>query len=220
MLSALASTGDITGANIYIDTVINSIRPFLQDEGLEYLETPDITTSGVFLYDGQLFGLATLRRKGEAKLCNNTDGVTIEATLQLQQVRLCYDYDAKVLFARNKGDISVCAGEIEAFIRIFQSHDLNKSPTLQEFTVHRLLGLRICHSGMGPLSWLLNRLQRSLLATFRERIQQFVSVKIRSLLQEELNKFSLSDMSIVNLLSWPHANTSSTRIDQTQSHLQ
>ena len=64
--------------------------------GEEYLSIPDHTAGSVQLHHGQISGLYTLRRKGEARMHSDSDGATIEAKLALQQVRLCYDFSAKV----------------------------------------------------------------------------------------------------------------------------
>ena len=64
--------------------------------GEEFLSISDYELGNVRLTNGQISGLATLRRKGEARMHSDCDGATIEAKLVLEQVRLCYDYSAKV----------------------------------------------------------------------------------------------------------------------------
>ncbi|XP_037093940.1 uncharacterized protein LOC119113812 isoform X2 [Pollicipes pollicipes] len=168
MFTVLTATGELAGANLYIDAILHNVTSVLKNDGEEFLSIPDHSIGSVHLHQGQISGLDTLRRKGQARMHSDSDGATIEAKLALEQVRLCYDYSAKMLFTRNRGDVSVCIGEIETFIRVHQSADLTKSPVLQDFVIHQLRGLRANLTGLGPLSWVINRLQRTLLHTFRE----------------------------------------------------
>ncbi|XP_037074588.1 mite allergen Lep d 7-like [Pollicipes pollicipes] len=201
MFTVLSATGDLAGPNLYIDTILQNVTCILKNDGEEFLSIPDHVVGSVQLTEGQISGLDTLRRKGEARMHSDADGATIEAKLVLEQVRLCYDYTAKVLFAKNQGKISVCAGEIETFIRVHQTSDLNKSPVLQEFVIRQLRGLRANMSGLGPVSWLVNRLQRTLLNIFSIRIQDLLQEKVHGLIQTELNKFSLADISMRDLMT-------------------
>ena len=45
-----------------------------------------------------------------------------------------------------------------------------------DFMIHQLRGLRANVTGLGPLSWVINRLQRTLLNTFGMYIQDFLQV--------------------------------------------
>ncbi|XP_043241990.1 uncharacterized protein LOC122391803 [Amphibalanus amphitrite] len=96
MFTVLSATGELAGPNLYIDTILQNVSCVLRNEGEEYLSIADYELGNVRLTNGQISGLATLRRKGEARMDSDCDGATIEAKLVLEQVRLCYDYSAKV----------------------------------------------------------------------------------------------------------------------------
>jgi len=67
--------------------------------------------------------------------------------------------------------------------------------------IRQLRGLRANLSGMGPFSWLLNRLQRTLLTCFRSQIQDLLQEKVHGLVQGELNKFSLSELRLGDIMA-------------------
>ena len=81
---------------VYYTNIYALVYALVCCSGEEYLSIPDHTAGSVQLHHGQISGLYTLRRKGEARMHSDSDGATIEAKLALQQVRLCYDFSAKV----------------------------------------------------------------------------------------------------------------------------
>ena len=62
------------------------------------------------------------------------------------------------------------------------------------FVIRQLRGLRANLSGLGPLSWLVNRLQRSLLNMFRIRIQSLLQVRPPPIEQADLERWPCGDV--------------------------
>ena len=62
----------------------------------------------------------------------------------------------------------------------------HRPPVPAVFVIRQLRGLRANLSGLGLLSWLVNRLQRSLISMFRIRIQALLQVSLGQLTERRI----------------------------------
>ncbi|XP_076317076.1 mite allergen Lep d 7-like [Tachypleus tridentatus] len=192
----------VGNANNFIDIMIANIKEELAHD-LNPYRLPEKSISfeqEIFqlplrgqatLYDGYLTGLDTLHRAGDCTILKNDNIVNITVSLGMG-VMSC-SYKVSVAFMNRGRTVDIIGRLGYASVKMNVIHDsLLGENHLQDFTLDQLNGLTISVKGLGPLSFVLNKLSSAVLILFEGLVKNIVEWTLRPIVKTKIMNYDLS----------------------------
>lgn len=184
---AVGGARQVTDANDYLDHVLDNAREQISQGGLDPLPLPD----GELLTNGQLLGLATVYRAGDAAVSFTDKGTTLEARLGFSDVQTRFKWTKKVLF-KMSGKVSASARDISVYVKIKQPTSPGSKPLLEGFVIEQLGKVAVEVTGLGPVSWLLEKIATVATNMMRRRLAERLTGPVRDIVEANLGVDGMS----------------------------
>ncbi|XP_045761294.1 uncharacterized protein LOC123864715 [Maniola jurtina] len=197
--------------NDYVDKTITMIVPFLQENGLDPMDLPDIVegfevkpiiitySAWLRLYDGQMRGLVNVARHSDQDVKYFAKMLRVRLQLQFTDLEFDYKYLVKVM---NIGPTGGIIGSLDRFVVTadvlidFNNDDIH----LQQFSITNIGRLRVRFTGNILTDWLVNPIIGVFTRVFNSIIMKFVEVNIRSAAQMAIVSINSNIRDIINVI--------------------
>lgn len=193
-------------ANPFVEELLERARPMIR-ANLEPVLLPDysfeISQSVIVaevkavagVHDGQLTGLSTLHRAGDAFLTTSNGGTTYSIDAHLGVSNIAGNYRGEVTFMSLGPSISVHLTVKTLSVKVGVIQGISGSektpPVLATFNIENLGQIVIDFDGLGPLDWIINPLSNFLLNKISGFIAWIVESPLHSLIAELLPKIKM-----------------------------
>lgn len=182
--------------NLLFDQVLKGIS---QSGSIDPLNVPNTTRrfetkfivkvqAQAGLYSGRLTGLSTLHRTGDCRVKVGSEGLEMHVDLGAGPVHATYRGEVKVMSVSQDVTIECDVNSMQIIVEAVQKP--GGQPTLQQFSVKRLQGVRVQVHGLGALSGVANALSVVLTSVFEEEIRRAVEDSVRNLFSEKLTELA------------------------------
>ncbi|XP_022246920.1 uncharacterized protein LOC111086813 [Limulus polyphemus] len=192
----------VGNANNFIDILIANIKGELADN-LNPYHLPEKSINfeqEIFqlplrgqasLYDGHLIGLNTLHRAGDCTILKN--GNTVNITVSLGMGVMIGSYKGSVTFMGRGPRVDIIGRLGYASVKMDVIHDsLLGENRLQAFNLEQLNGLTINIKGLGPLSFVVNKLSSAILTLFEGLVKDVVEWTLKPIVETKVRNYDLS----------------------------
>ncbi|XP_041974704.1 uncharacterized protein LOC121729984 [Aricia agestis] len=197
--------------NEYVDNTIDLIIPFLQNNGLDPMELPEIIegfevrpllitySAWVQLHDGYMTGLVNVARSGDQKVNYFAKMLRVRVELEFTNLEFMYKYLIKVM------NIGPTGGVIGSLDRFFIVADVlidfnNDEVHLQQFALQNIGRLRVRLTGNILTDWLLNPFITLFVTIFDTIIMRVVEVNIRNAAQSAILTINSGIRDVINVI--------------------
>ncbi|CAH2267206.1 jg2934 [Pararge aegeria aegeria] len=197
--------------NDYVDKTIKMIVPFLQENGLDPMELPEIIegfevrpviitySAWLRLHDGQMRGLVNVDRHSDQHVKYYAKMLRVRVQLQFTNLEFDYKYLVKVM---NIGPTGGIIGSLDRFIIIadvlidFNNDEIH----LQQFSITNIGRLRVRLTGNILTDWLVNPVIGVFTRVFNTIIMKVVELNIRNAAQTAIGSINSSIRDIIDVI--------------------
>ncbi|XP_050352346.1 mite allergen Der f 7-like [Nymphalis io] len=197
--------------NDYVDETISMIGPFLQQNGLDPMELPEIEegfevrillitySAWLKLHDGQMTGLVNVARSGDQNVNYYQKSLRVRVQLRFSDLEFAYKYLVQVMNIGPTGGIvgSLSYFDIIADVLIdFNTDEIQ----LQQFSIVERGRLRVRLIGNILFDWLLNPLISVFTTLFNGVIMNVVELTIRTVFRGAIVAINQNVREIIDLI--------------------
>ncbi|XP_053601475.1 uncharacterized protein LOC128670108 [Plodia interpunctella] len=200
--------------NEYVDNTIHLLVPFMQENGLDPMEIPEITegfsvrpilitySAYLTLHDGYMTGLTNVARSGDQTVNYFAKMLRVRVRLQFTDLEFVFKYLVRVMnsaLLRRRGGI---IGSLNRFVVTvdFLIDFNNDEVHLQEFSLNDIGRLRVRLTGNILTDWLINPVITVFTLIFDTMIMRIVADNIRSAIQDGIDVVNSGVKTIIEQL--------------------
>ncbi|XP_052747426.1 uncharacterized protein LOC112043305 [Bicyclus anynana] len=187
------------------------IVPFLQENGLDPMELPEIIegfevrpviitySAWLRLHDGQMRGLVNVDRHGDQLVKYSAKMLRVRLQLQFTDLEFDYKYLVKVM---NIGPTGGIIGSLDRFIVIadvlidFNNDEIH----LQQFSITKVGRLRVRLTGNILTDWLVNPVIGVFTRVFNTIIMKVVEINIRNAANTAISSINFRIQDIIAII--------------------
>ncbi|XP_054719221.1 uncharacterized protein LOC129228563 [Uloborus diversus] len=174
----------------YLDDVLSKVQGDLPDP----MRIPPRSTV-VELSDGEVWGLSTLTRKGDANVKCEGKKVTITAKFTAEEIKGRYTWHKKLRGRDREGYVVFISEdfEAEADLSITYADDENQHhhPQLERLEISRFKDARIEMTGMSYITWALGEMTTLLSGIFQRAIAHALEGPLREALEMRMREIDI-----------------------------
>lgn len=196
--------------NTYVDMLMENLRPYMRDNGMDPLSLPDMSTGfekkiwfvtwrgGAGISQGVLRSLSTIHRTSNFQLLQTGNRLTVDGEVGVN--RMYGSFKARAWFMSisiNAGiEISVDAIRVRARIHADIAEELKAM--LDQFSITHVSNIGVKVSGLGPLNWILGPIATMVVNGSRTKIIQAIENPVKGYINEVLKKIKMPNFSLVH----------------------
>ncbi|XP_026764105.1 uncharacterized protein LOC113522572 [Galleria mellonella] len=197
--------------NDYVDNTIQLIVPFIQENGLDPMDLPDVVegfevrpvlitySAWLKIHDGYMTGLTNVARSGDQTINYFAKMVRVRVQLQFRNLQFVYKYLVKVM---NLGPTGGIIGSLNRFVVVVDLLvDFNNDEIhLQQFSLTDIGRLRVRLTGNILTDWLVNPVIRTFTRIFDNTIIKVVEVNIRDAVNAGLAEINRNIRTVIQFI--------------------
>ncbi|XP_053601474.1 uncharacterized protein LOC128670107 [Plodia interpunctella] len=200
--------------NEYVDNTIHMLVPFMQENGLDPMELPEITegfsvrpilitySAYLTIHDGYMTGLTNVARSGDQTVNYFAKMLRVRVRLQFTNLEFVFRYLVRVM---NSILMRYTGGIIGSLNRFVVTVDLlidfnNDEVHLQEFSLTDIGRLRVRLTDNILTDWLINPVITVFTLIFDTMIMRIVADNIRSAIQDGIDVVNSGVKTIIEQL--------------------
>ncbi|GBP56360.1 hypothetical protein EVAR_43299_1 [Eumeta japonica] len=190
--------GQTATINEYVDETIGLLVPFMQQNGLDPMDLPEIVegfevkpllitySAWLKIHDGYMTGLVSAARDGDQQVSYFAKMARVRLNIQFTDLEFVYKYLVQVM---NIGPTGGIVGSLERFTVVIDLIvDFNNDEVqLQEFTLRDIGRLRVRLTGNILVDWLVNPVISVFMRLFDTIIMRVVVSNVQSGVQDVID---------------------------------
>lgn len=139
------------------------------------------------LYGGKIYGLSTLKRKGDAVVVDLDDFLIISCQLTFKKIYASYKGAIQVNEKGPKFDMNARIGSSKVSMFIMVPPEGGKAD-LMSFNINKLQDIRISILGLGPMGWTASFLSTIAMNALEQPVAKAASLKVFEHFSKEIDK--------------------------------
>lgn len=183
-----------------VDHLLEKVKQEIVKSGYDPHTLPNLTESfqqdlrifnlhgDASLYNGTLYGLATLVRTGHVIAHYEKDSVILEANLGFENLTANYDWSVNLMDAGPAGSAKINVNSVDGYLKLRQPLKRGSKPILEEFKVKKIRNVWVDVTGLGSIDFLVESIVNLISNVFKKSIADVISGPIQKILQKELDK--------------------------------
>lgn len=193
-------------ANIYVDKVMENLRPHIRQNNLDPAPLPDIVErfskkivwvevwGEARLFNGRAHGLSTIHRAGNCDIGNSGTVVTVGCIVGVNDLRGNFDVRAGIQNINVHAHVSVHVDRVRVNFRVSADLMPGSSPSLQHFSIAEVTQIKVGVHGLGPLDWILTPIANAVVHLFKNQIVAAIEHPVRAELQKVIGTVQVPQM--------------------------
>jgi len=204
VLSKDAISYEAGNANGFLDQILSNARPTI-DKDLDPIDLPrkEISftkkvmgfpiTGTVKVFNGNLKGLRTLYRSGDATMTNTPDGsMAINAHLGLNNLEGYYRMAAKFMNIGPETSLKVIVSSVSVRLSVKQTFEADAHPKLLDFEIVKIDRVDVqFDSGLGPLDFIVNTVVNLVNNVVKGLIIRIVNEPLKKIIAAKLAEITI-----------------------------
>ncbi|PAA59740.1 hypothetical protein BOX15_Mlig021288g1 [Macrostomum lignano] len=192
--------------NTYVDMLMENLRPFMRDNGMDPLSLPNLSTSfskkiwfvtwrgGASISQGQLRSLSSIHRTGNFGLDQSGNRLTIDGSVGVNQLWGSFRALAWFMSIRISAGIQLTVQRIRVRARLHADVSDLKA-VLDLFKISEISNIGVKVSGLGPLNWILGPIATLVVNGVRGKIAQAIESPVKAKVNELLQNLQMPNFS-------------------------
>ncbi|XP_015916921.1 uncharacterized protein [Parasteatoda tepidariorum] len=193
-----------------VDSILERASALMSENGLEPLLLPEykesfersmlfVTTRGELDFtNGTLYGLSTLKKKGDVITVFANNSLIFEADFEFENLTGSYLWDAKILGAETSGRMEIQLKSVEGFIKLKQNMESDSRLELDNFYVKGIRHVWLDLQGLGRWDYVMESVINLVTNGLKLQLADAITEPVKNSIQEQLDQLNINSLLDMN----------------------